>query len=521
MWLILALLAAAPPTAAAFAPPVESPPVSAAAASPGGGPDAGIVAPASLPTAATGSPVSTKSIDPTPAPPLPRLAPAATTSVAPPKAEVNSTLAPPPREPLGPIRSIPFELRVGGLLQVEYLGIASEGHVLRRLRDMAAPLPPQPPNTPSTPFLDESTLILRRARLSAEGFVATRRLGYFVELDAGQGNLVLLEYRMRAELGHGLTLNIGQMRVPFSRSWAIRDDRLLFTERSIATDQFRYDYDIGISIDARWLDDRLALTFGGFNGGGRVLARNDNLDPMLALRLEATPLGVPSAAPVEGPTADPASVVFGATVSADYVPTPPAYGYLSGDPQPPRQLVIDANDDGLPDGITVLEAELDVKATRRGFAAEAEGYYRHEAWHDIPLLQPPITSPFSPRTNYGGFFAQAFQSFARSDVVVGARVSFTELSPLGSAQHGSAHCGPFFNWYNHEHCQGAIGLLTPHDVHYGLADQRVAARARVLVAAHLAHPERFPAGVPTPPPPPTAVWINPPPLTSSDVEEAH
>jgi putative transposase len=92
---------------------------------------------------------------------------------------------------------------------------------------------------------------------------------------------------------------------------------------------------------------------------------------------------------------------------------------------------------------------------------------------------------------------------------------------FGSAQHGRAHCGSFFDWYNHEHRHGGIGLLTPHDVHYGLADQRVAARAFVLAAAHAAHPERFSAGVPMPPPAPTAVWINPPLQTSSDVEEAH
>ena len=92
---------------------------------------------------------------------------------------------------------------------------------------------------------------------------------------------------------------------------------------------------------------------------------------------------------------------------------------------------------------------------------------------------------------------------------------------FGSSQHGRAHCGPFFDWYNREHRHGGIGLLTPHDVHYGLADQRVAARARVLAAAHAAHPERFPAGVPTPPPAPTAVWINPPTLAPVDAEETH
>jgi hypothetical protein len=420
MWLILALLVAASPeaTAAQSSPPVAAQTTSSA---PDAGTDAAIVAPIPLPTAGSDVLSSTPNVD----------APAAT-AVAPRTTEVTkvtvATVA--PLEPARSIGRIPFELRVGGLLQVEYLAIATEGHVARRLSDMAAPLAPAPPNTPSTPFLDESTLILRRARLSAGGFVGTPRLGYFVELDAGQGGLVLLEYRMRAELGHGLTLNIGQMRVPFSRSWEIRDDRLLFPERSIATDQFRYDYDIGISVEGRWLSDRLALTLGGFNGGGRVLGRNDNLDPMLVLRMEATPLGAPLAAPVEGPTEDPATVVLGAAISADYVPTPPAYGYLSGDPQPPRQLVIDANDDGLPDGITVLEAEIDAKVTHRGFAAEAEGYYRHEAWHDIPLLQPASTTPFVPRNNYGGFFVQLFQSFETHGVVAGSRLSFTQLSPL-------------------------------------------------------------------------------------------
>jgi putative transposase len=92
---------------------------------------------------------------------------------------------------------------------------------------------------------------------------------------------------------------------------------------------------------------------------------------------------------------------------------------------------------------------------------------------------------------------------------------------FGSAQDTRAHCGPFFNWYNCEHRHGGIGLLTPHDVHYGLADQRVAYRARVLAAAHAAHPERFPAGVPTPPAAPTAVWINQPSSAAAPAEPAH
>jgi hypothetical protein len=63
---------------------------------------------------------------------------------------------------------------------------------------------------------------------------------------------------------------------------------------------------------------------------------------------------------------------------------------------------------------------------------------------------------------------------------------------------------------NTEHHHSGIGLMTPHDVHSGLAVARREDRATVLAAAHQAHPERFMRGLPTPAPLPTAVWINKP-----------
>jgi putative transposase len=65
-----------------------------------------------------------------------------------------------------------------------------------------------------------------------------------------------------------------------------------------------------------------------------------------------------------------------------------------------------------------------------------------------------------------------------------------------------------------QHHHSGLGLLTPADVHHGLAvglaAQRVAMRATVLATAYAAHPERFPGGLPQPPAYPTEVWINPP-----------
>ena len=68
---------------------------------------------------------------------------------------------------------------------------------------------------------------------------------------------------------------------------------------------------------------------------------------------------------------------------------------------------------------------------------------------------------------------------------------------FGSIQDARAHCHSFFPWYNTEHHHVGLGLLTPADVHHGLAEQRIAARATVLATAYAAHPERFSARSPT------------------------
>jgi putative transposase len=81
---------------------------------------------------------------------------------------------------------------------------------------------------------------------------------------------------------------------------------------------------------------------------------------------------------------------------------------------------------------------------------------------------------------------------------------------FGALEDARAFCQVFFPWYNTDHHHSGLGLLTPHDVHHGLAEARLAGRASVLTAAHAAHPERFPRGRPRPATLPTEVWINRP-----------
>ena len=92
---------------------------------------------------------------------------------------------------------------------------------------------------------------------------------------------------------------------------------------------------------------------------------------------------------------------------------------------------------------------------------------------------------------------------------------------FGAIEDARTHCRAFFEWYNREHCHSGIGMLTPFDLHHGLAESRRDARAAVMIEAWAKHPERFPHGCPVPPPAlPTAAWINKPASVTVPAEPA-
>ena len=92
---------------------------------------------------------------------------------------------------------------------------------------------------------------------------------------------------------------------------------------------------------------------------------------------------------------------------------------------------------------------------------------------------------------------------------------------FGSLADARAHCQQFFHWYNMEHHHSGIVLLTPHEVHYGLAADVIDNRQRVLTAACELHPERFVRKPPQHPKLPEAVWINPPKPAPLDKDGGH
>jgi hypothetical protein len=305
-------------------------------------------------------------------------------------------------------RAAPFALRMKALIQLRYLLGKTEG------------LP-----------VTDSGAYLRAARLGWDGYALSPKLGYKFELEFGAGLVAPLDVYFEGRLSPHWTVRAGQMRVPFSRSWLTPEQMLLFPNRSLATEQFRYGYDIGALIQSTWLGGRLSAFFAVFNGAGPNVAANDNVDPLLVLRVEGavTRERIARAEGDRGRTPRPA-VAVGASATADYVPAPGAYGYTSGVPVSPRPLApVDTNADGRPDGVRVLEGELDVSFRWRGLAADVELYTRREAWNDIGAAQPAVQNRFVPRTDYAGLFGQLSYSFA-GGLQLGGRFSMTQLSPL-------------------------------------------------------------------------------------------
>ena len=81
---------------------------------------------------------------------------------------------------------------------------------------------------------------------------------------------------------------------------------------------------------------------------------------------------------------------------------------------------------------------------------------------------------------------------------------------FGCLQDARSFCQHFFGWYNKEHRHSGIGLMTPEQVHYGLAKKVYEDRCQVLRSAYENNPERFKGRVPKPHALPKAAWINKP-----------
>lgn len=81
---------------------------------------------------------------------------------------------------------------------------------------------------------------------------------------------------------------------------------------------------------------------------------------------------------------------------------------------------------------------------------------------------------------------------------------------FGSIEDARRFCREFLQWYNYQHKHSSLGLLTPEQVHYGMASTVLQQRATVLHEAFLRNPKRFKGKTPKLLQVPKEAWINPP-----------
>jgi hypothetical protein len=236
------------------------------------------------------------------------------------------------------------------------------------------------------------------ARVGLVGHLG-RIAGYQVSAAVSNGSPELFTAFAEITPFRFLSLRAGQMRVPFSRESMTTEEFLTFPERPLATRELAYLRDIGVSARAHGFQDRLELLLGAYNGSGPNRG-NDNLDPMLLVRVAAVPLGQPWQ-PAEG---DPGktrelSLAVGGTATIDYVPAPTAYGYLSGSAVSARPITNrDTNHDGQVDDVRVVQLAADIALRFRGLAFESELYQRRENWK--ALHSQPGADPLQAQTQF-------------------------------------------------------------------------------------------------------------------------
>lgn len=92
---------------------------------------------------------------------------------------------------------------------------------------------------------------------------------------------------------------------------------------------------------------------------------------------------------------------------------------------------------------------------------------------------------------------------------------------IGSEQHGRQVIREILHWYNYEHRHSGIAMLTPAQVHFGLADDALAIRHAAKLDYYDKHPERFINGRPRRELIPAEVWINPPQTATEPMATGH
>jgi phosphate-selective porin OprO and OprP len=256
------------------------------------------------------------------------------------KKEANSTNTKPfitYKEGLGFVFATPdkrFSLAIGGYTQVRYTLTDND----ERFR-----------NASKGTGGDNQSFDVPRSRFWLRGNAFTTRLFYKLEVDVAttSGGDTLRD----AELGYQLieddwlTIKGGQFKTFYSRQEMTSDSRQEFVDRSLATNNFRFERAKGVALYGTPMNSLIEYYAGVFNTTGRNGSLNSSDDFLYLTRFAVNPLGpIPYSEGDFGPTESP---LFSIGASYGYERTPASTfttaATAGADPNDPTKQVITAN----------------------------------------------------------------------------------------------------------------------------------------------------------------------------------
>ena len=162
-----------------------------------------------------------------------------------------------------------------------------------------------------------TTFKVRRARLLFGGNVYYPWMRYFTQITLEGSNTGLRDAYIEATYFDWAQPKIGQYKVPFDREFLTSAFSLQLIDRSIVSNTFSLQRDIGIEISGKLLQDQLAYSVGMFNGSG-ANQNNVNQKFMYVGRVVYSPFGpVPYS---QGALDTPASPKLSIGVAGAYLP---------------------------------------------------------------------------------------------------------------------------------------------------------------------------------------------------------
>lgn len=254
---------------------------------------------------------------------------------------------------------------------------------------------------------DTENFSVRRARLLAGGNVLYPWMKYNTQITLEGGSAALRDAYIEAAYYNWARPQIGQYKVPFDREFLTSAFNLQLIDRSIASNAFSLQRDIGIQLSGGFLKDQLNYAVGVFNGSGANQSNQDQ-NFMYVGRVVYTPFGAYPYS--QGALDTPAAPKLAVGVAGAYLP-----GLEPGERQTLAGPLGNTNIVSVNSDVYQLTADLAFKYQNFSF----EGGYQYRS------IDPEKPTPFGEEIAQG-FYVQGGYFLIPKELELAARYSWVD-----------------------------------------------------------------------------------------------